>query len=138
VAAPVAPGKPAVLALRERDGIAFADVVDTPSAMAHHLHAADYRRGAPRLAARIVDDEPLVAWFHGITALGAFLRYGGFLIDADHRRLSWGHQPYMLGPTHVFVTPNPSPANAGYRLADLVRSYDELAELALALGRGHA
>jgi TDG/mug DNA glycosylase family protein len=138
VAAPVTPGKDAVRILRERDGIAFADVVETPSAMAHHLHAADYRAGAPKLALRIVDEEPAFAWFHGVTALGAFLRYGGFRVDADARHLQWGHQGYLFGATHVFVTPNPSPANANYRLADLVRAYDELAALAIGVARGDA
>jgi TDG/mug DNA glycosylase family protein len=138
VAVPVTPGVEALRVLRERDGIAFTDLVDKPSAMAHLLSSAEFREGAPRLARRIVDEEPLIAWFHGMTALAPFLRWGGFRIDADPKHLEWGHQGYMLGATHVFVTPNPSPANANYKLRDLIARYDELAHLAVGLSRGHA
>lgn len=138
VAAPVTPGVEALQVLRARDGIAFTDLVARPSAMAHHLTRADYEAGAPLLARRIVDEEPLIAWFHGMTALAPFLRWGGFRVDADPKHLEWGHQAYMLGATHVFVSPNPSPANANYSMRDLITAYDELAGLALGLGRGDA
>jgi G:T/U-mismatch repair DNA glycosylase len=40
--------------------------------------------------------------------------------------IPWGLQKHMIGRSHVFVTPNPSSANAAYSIDDLVHLYDEM------------
>jgi TDG/mug DNA glycosylase family protein len=42
-------------------------------------------------------------------------------------RLGLGVQPVAIGSCLVFVTPNPSPANAAWSLANLVEWYRQLA-----------
>jgi len=65
-----------------------------------------------------------VACFHGLTAFRAFARYA-----LNDTRTDWtlGPQPLQIGPTRLFVVPNPSPANAHFTPADQVAWYDRLA-----------
>ncbi len=44
-----------------------------------------------------------------------------------------GVQPHRVGLTHLFVTPNPSPANAHFQLRDYMAWYNRLAEFLQAL-----
>ncbi len=67
-----------------------------------------------------------VTCFMGATALRPFLRYALDLTVVD---LSFGLQETSLGPTRLFLMPNPSPANARYRLDDLVFWFDALSDL---------
>ena len=46
LASPVVPGPAAMALILARDRIGFTDLCKTPSSMAHHLRAADYRAGA--------------------------------------------------------------------------------------------
>ena len=96
-----------------------------PTRGAAELRAADYRSGALRLQGLLEDLQPGIAWFHGKLAYNAFLRSAGRRADGAH----WGLQPLSIGATRLFVTPNPSPANAAFSLGDLVAWYDVLAEL---------
>jgi TDG/mug DNA glycosylase family protein len=106
-------------------GIGFTDVVKRPSRNAAELRPADFERWAPRLLGRLRRYRPGVACFHGLTAFRAFARYA--LNDA---RTDWtlGPQPLRIGPTRLFVVPNPSPANAHFTPKDQVIWYDRLAE----------
>ena len=65
------------------------------------------------------------AWFHGKQAYHGYLRYG----EGRGPGSDWGEQP-RLPACRVFVTPNPSPANAAYSLADLTEWYRRLAVFA--------
>ena len=97
VDAPLPPGLHAIEVLVERYGIGFTDIVKRPTAGSAELHVREYREGAVRLEALVFRHEPAVVWFQGAQA--------------------W----------RVFVTPNPSPANASYSLPALVRWFDALA-----------
>jgi TDG/mug DNA glycosylase family protein len=106
-------------------GIGFTDVVKTPSRSAADLRARDYRLWAPRLLARLRTCAPRVACFHGLTGYRAFDRYA---LGAPKGTWRLGLQPRRIGPTHLFVIPNPSPANAHFQLRDYVAWYNRLAE----------
>ena len=108
--------------LLARGWVGFTDVVKRPTRGASDLRAADYRADAPLLTAKIIAVQPRVAWFHGKVAYAAYLRYA---LGAATRsvRIPWGEQAARIGAARVFVTPNPSPANARYSLDVLVSYY---------------
>jgi TDG/mug DNA glycosylase family protein len=105
-------------------GIGFTDVVKRPSRNAAELRPADFETWSPRLLLRLRRYRPRVVCFHGLTAFRAFVRYA----LKDHRT-DWtlGPQPMSVGPTRLFVVPNPSPANAHFTPKDQVIWYDRLA-----------
>lgn len=121
----VTPGADTINLLFEAHGMGFTDVVKRPSAGGASLRAADFKRFAPELRAKLLENRPRVAWFHGKQAYHGYLRYGEGRIPAG----DWGEQR-DLAACRVFVTPNPSPANAAYSLADLTRWYRRLAVFA--------
>jgi TDG/mug DNA glycosylase family protein len=108
-----------------RFGIGFTDVVKVTSRNAAELRPDDYREWSPRLLAKLETYRPRVACFHGVTAYAAFSRYA---LRRAETRFSLGPQPPRVGHTCLFVVPNPSPANAHFRLEDQVAWYDRLAE----------
>ena len=110
--------------LLEQDRIGFTDVVKRPSRQGHELRAADFRRDAPRLLQLIEKIRPAWVWFHGMQAYRHFLKHA---LDSSPENIRWGKQPRAIGDAQVYVTPNPSPANAAYSLADLRRRYRRLA-----------
>jgi len=107
----------------KREGIGFTDVVKRATRGAHELRAADYRSWAPLLEEKLRRYAPRCAWFHGKLAYRYFLRNSNL---AAHEVI-WGEQPARIGASMIFVTPNPSPANAAYSLDDLVLWYNRLA-----------
>lgn len=116
------PGIEAMDTLLHRCGIGFTDVVKRPTAGARDLRAADFRVWAPRLKRKLLHYQPGIAWFHGKLAYANYLTYGEGVTQA----VDWGPQPRRIGCTQVFVTPNPSPANAAYSLDDLIGWYRQL------------
>ena len=110
--------------LLEQDRIGFTDVVKRPSRQGHELRTADFRRDAPRLLQLIEKIRPAWVWFHGMQAYRHFLKHA---LDSSPGNIRWGKQPRTIGDARVYVTPNPSPANAAYSLADLRRRYRRLA-----------
>ena len=119
------PGAEAVRELFEVHGIGFTDVVKRASAGGASLRAADFKRFAPGLRDKLLRHRPRVAWFHGRQALDGYLRHG----EGREPSSSWGEQPEIAG-CRVYVTPNPSPANAAYSLDDITESYRQLAVFA--------
>ena len=99
------------------------DVVKRSTAGGSDLRAADFRQWAPVLKEQIVHICPLVAWFHGKQAYGGYLRHAEACREPAP---GWGLQERTIGNTRVFVSPNPSPANAAYSLSDLIESYRAL------------
>jgi TDG/mug DNA glycosylase family protein len=126
-AEPLTPSVEAMETLFRLEGIGFTDVVKRATRGGAELRAADYRRDVPKLKAKLEQFEPSIAWFHGKQAYGIYLRYGEGLavVKAD-----WGAQPLCIGSSRVYVTPNPSPANAAYSLVELTRWYRRLASYA--------
>jgi TDG/mug DNA glycosylase family protein len=119
------PGIPAMESLFNDYAIGFTDVVKRPTAGGGELRAADYRAWVPELKETLFAAAPLIAWFHGKQAWTNYLYYG----EGRREPAEWGEQPCRLGRSLVFVTPNPSPANAAYSLADLVVWYRRLKTL---------
>lgn len=126
LSAPVEPGIDAMHQLLERERIGFTDVVKRPTRGAADLRATDYRKGAPRLRALIESLEPHWVWFHGKLAWQSYLRYA----ETDGRDNGWGRQSWRIANSPVFVSPNPSPANAAFSLEDLIESYNAFAPVA--------
>jgi TDG/mug DNA glycosylase family protein len=50
-------------------------------------------------------------------------------VGTDRGALELGPQALRLGRTHLFVVPNPSPANAHFTPAEQTEWYDRLATL---------
>lgn len=123
------PGEAAQETLFRSHDVGFTDVVKRPSAGMSALRAADYRKGAPVLKEKLSCYQPLIAWFHGKEAYKNFLKYTGEPKEPH----DWGEQRHQIGCSHVFVTPNPSPANAAFSLEVLVESYKRLGELRMRL-----
>ena len=124
VDAPLPPGPHAVEVLVERYGIGFTDVVKRPTAGSAELRAREYREGAARLEVLVLRHAPAVVWFQGAQAWRAFARHAGWDVAG---RVQWGPRREAIGRARVFVTPNPSPANASYGLPALVQWFDALA-----------
>jgi TDG/mug DNA glycosylase family protein len=106
-------------------GFGFTDIVKRPTASASELRGPDFVSGAPTLRARLDRYAPRIACFQGATALRPFLNYA---FDIQVGAFAFGLQSYRLASTALFLTPNPSPANARYRLDDLVGWFDVLAQ----------
>lgn len=107
-----------------RFGIGFTDVVKVPSRNAAGLRPADFQEWAPRLVDRLRRCGPKVACFHGLTGYRPFVRYG---LTRPLRSWSLGPQPLRVDETHLFVVPNPSPANAHFGPRDQIAWYDRVA-----------
>ena len=125
VDAPLEPGAAAVAVLVERYGIGFTDIVKRPTAGSAELRPREFREGAARLEALVVRYAPGVVWFQGAQAWRAFAHHSGW---GSAGKVEWGPQPRKVGRARIFVTPNPSPANAAYGLPVLVRWFDALAD----------
>ena len=124
VSEPLEPGIAAMEKLINEQSIGFTDVVKRPTAGGNELRAVDYREWAPLLKDKLEDTAPLIAWFHGKQAYQNYLKYTKGL----PAKIEWGAQPLVIGRSRVFVTPNPSPANAAYSLEVLTDWYRQLAD----------
>jgi TDG/mug DNA glycosylase family protein len=105
--------------------IGFTDVVKRPTPQASHLRADDYRYWSPILRDKLLEYQPRIACFHGVTGYNAYLKYA----EGVNQKSQLGLQERRIGNSAVFVTPNPSPANAQYSLDDLVHWYQRLNDL---------
>ena len=112
---------PAVAVLVERYGIGFTEIVKRPTAGSAELRPREFREGAARLEALVDRLEPGVVWFQGALAWRAFGRYAGWRVSGE---VEWGAQEWRIGDARVFITPNPSPANAALSLRVLVGWFD--------------
>lgn len=119
------PGELAQARLFEHYAIGFTDLVKRPTAGSSDLRAKDFREAAPILREKILTHVPSIAWFHGKHAYRNYLRQ----IGKPSVEIDWGTQPERIGASLVFVTPNPSPANAVFSLATLTQFYAALNEL---------
>ena len=127
----VVPSKPAQATLFKKYGIGFTDVVKRHSSMGKYLKAEDYRKWAPQLRGKIERYAPVICWFHGKLAIRNYLKYS----NSEEVDVEWGRQGFGIHHSIVFVTPNPSPANAVYSLDDIVRWYKRLRDLDAGLWR---
>jgi TDG/mug DNA glycosylase family protein len=125
VAPPVAPSPEGVELLFRTYRIGFTDLVKRATARAAELSDADYRQGTCVLQDKLARYAPAIAWFHGVSAYRLFLTHGG----TARATVAVGLQPERVGPTRIFVTPNPSGANPSANPKQLVPLYRELAAL---------
>ncbi len=107
-----------------QDGLGFTDVVKLPTSSASELRQSHFAEWAPRARSRIEHYAPGFVCFQGATGLRPFMKHA---MDLQVDNLSFGRQEQTLGSTEIFLVPNPSPANARYRLADLTNWFDVLA-----------
>ena len=105
--------------------IGFTDVVKRASRMGHELRAQDFKRDAPLLREKIEHYQPTLIWLHGKVAMSKFMQYGYGL----KRSWQWGVNEIDVIEAKVYLTPNPSPANAAYSLEELIRWYQVLRNL---------
>ncbi|HEU0020460.1 MAG TPA: mismatch-specific DNA-glycosylase [Dehalococcoidia bacterium] len=105
-------------------GIGLTDVVKRPTPQTSSLKAADYRQWCPVLRQKLLEYQPVIACFHGLTGYKAFLKYG----EESNETPALGRQARTIGKTRLFVIPNPSPANAQYSMDDLVHWYRQLGQ----------
>ena len=103
--------------------IGFTDVVKRHSAMGKSLKSADYKKWAPELEKKIQRYAPDICWFHGKMAAKNYFKYTGH----PDTSVAWGIQSFQIRHSVVFVTPNPSPANAAFSLREITGWYRELA-----------
>lgn len=106
--------------------IGFTDVVKRHSSMGKDLRAADYQQWATVLKLEIGKYQPKICWFHGKVAMQNYLKYS----DSGKYAIEWGKQKFKIGDSDVFVTPNPSPANAAFSLQVITDWYKELCDVA--------
>ncbi len=118
----IIPAKSIHKQLLENYGIGFTDVAKRASAMGHELRAADFKRDAPKLREKIERYTPDLVWFHGKVAMNKFMHYS-YGIKHDWQ---WGFNNIGEISSKVFMSPNPSPANAAYSLDMLVDYYKKL------------
>jgi len=102
--------------------IGFTDLVKRPTAGCKDLVAADYRAGSHRLQTLIEQLQPRVVWFHGKLSCQKYLQYS----PQKSLHCRWGLQHWHINGCPVYVSPNPSSANAAYSLSDISDSYREL------------
>ncbi len=102
--------------------IGFTDVAKRVSAMGHELRAADFKTDAPKLRAKIERYTPKLVWFHGKVAMNKFMQYA----YDQKQNWQWGFNNVDEISSRVFVSPNPSPANAAYSLDVLVDYYKNI------------
>jgi TDG/mug DNA glycosylase family protein len=106
-------------------GFGFTDLIKRPTRATSDLRSSEYRNWAPNLRARLIACAPGAVCFHGLTGFRPFLRYA---LEVEDARADLGPQRWRIAGGPIFVVPNPSPANARYRLDDLVAWYDRLAD----------
>lgn len=123
----VIPSKKAQVKIFKQYKIGFTDVVKRHSSMGKNLKAADYKEYAPKLKLKIEKYQPKVCWFHGKVAIQNYLKYA----DCKKTDIEWGKQHFQINNSIVFVTPNPSPANAAFSLDVITDCYKNLYNVAV-------
>jgi TDG/mug DNA glycosylase family protein len=104
-------------------GIGFTDVAKRPTAKASELAPSELAAGVAALLAKLDQYQPRVACFHGVTGY----QYVHRLLADSTLAIRLGPQDLRLGPTRIYLVPNPSGANAHFTRADQTCWYDRLA-----------
>lgn len=121
--------KPSIQGMRELltiDCIGFTDLVKRPTKSASELKAADFRQGALVLQKKLRRFRPKIIWFQGMMAAKPYFRH----VEPDKRiGLEWGRLVNYAGDYEIFISPNPSSANATFSEQDLLGYFNQLASL---------
>ena len=104
-------------------GIGFTDAVKRPTAKASDLRPGELAGGVAQLIEKVERYRPRITCFHGVTGYRSVheTRAG------KTASIELGLQSATIGPTRVFLVPNPSGANAHFTREDQVHWYDALA-----------
>jgi TDG/mug DNA glycosylase family protein len=105
-------------------GIGFTDLVKRATAKASEIAPSEFAPAVRHLLAKLERYRPRIACFHGVTGF----RPVHLLLTGQASEIKLGLQDLLLGPTRVYLVPNPSGANAHVTPADQTRWYDRLAE----------
>lgn len=98
-------------------GYGMTNIVARATARADELDAAELRQGYATLVAKVKQFQPRYLAILGITA---------YRTAFGQRQAQIGPQRTTLGPTRIWVLPNPSGLNAHYQLNDLAQVYGAL------------
>lgn len=104
-------------------GIGFTDVAKRATAKADELAQSELDEGVPFLLRKIEQDRPRVLCFHGVTGYRRF----HLVLAGKSGKIKLGLQRLCVGPTRIYLVPNPSGANAHFTPDDQIRWYDQLA-----------
>jgi TDG/mug DNA glycosylase family protein len=105
-------------------GIGFTDLVKRATAKASDLAPVEFPPAVGHLLTKLERHQPRIACFHGVTGFRPVHR----LLTGQASEIKLGLQDLLLGPSRVYLVPNPSGANAHVTPADQTRWYDRLAE----------
>lgn len=106
-------------------GLGITNVVDRPSARADELTKAELIAGGENLVKKVLSYQPQWLAVVGVTAYrDAF----------GERKAAMGEQARRIGPTRVWILPNPSGLNAHYTLPKLAAAYAELEKVSSGAG----
>lgn len=100
-------------------GIGITNLVNRATATAVELSADELRDGAVRLRELAERYRPSVVAVVGVSAYRTAFGRAGAVV---------GPQPERMGPSSLWVLPNPSGANASYQLPALVAAFGRLRE----------
>jgi TDG/mug DNA glycosylase family protein len=106
-------------------GVGFTDLVKRPTPQVKDLKVGDYTTWAPLVKTKLLKYQPLIVCFQGVMCYKFYLKYVEHLAESP----KLGIQKNTIGNSRIFVTPNPSPANAQYSIDDLSYWYKSLGEL---------
>jgi TDG/mug DNA glycosylase family protein len=108
-------------------GAGITNLVDRATARSAELTRAEFAAGAERLVEKVLRYSPDWLAVVGITAYrDAF----------GERKAAMGPQQRRIGPTRVWILPNPSGLNAHYTLDKLAGAFAELRTVSLSEGEG--
>jgi TDG/mug DNA glycosylase family protein len=102
-----------------KSGYGITNVVRRTTASADLLTKEEIQEGGKRLMVKALRYRPRVV---------AILGIGAYRVAFSQPKAVIGKQEQMMGPTKVWVLPNPSGLNANYQTADLVKLFRELKE----------
>jgi TDG/mug DNA glycosylase family protein len=105
-------------------GIGFTDLVKRATAKASDLAPSEFAPAVRRLLAKLGRHRPRIACFHGVTGFRPVHHF----LAGQTSEIKLGLQDLLLGPTRVYLVPNPSGANAHVKPVEQTRWYDRLAE----------
>ena len=98
-------------------GFGITNLVNRATATAAELSPTELRAGAARLEATAQRFAPTVLAVVGISA---------YRIAFARPNAAMGSQPEHIGPSRLWVLPNPSGLNARYQLPELTRAFAAL------------
>ncbi|MGM1061211.1 G/U mismatch-specific DNA glycosylase [Saccharothrix sp. Mg75] len=98
-------------------GLGITNLVDRPTAKADELSREELRAGGVALTALAERYAPEVVAVVGVTA---------YRTAFDRKKAGVGPQDELVGPSRLWVLPNPSGLNAHYRLSDLAEVFGQL------------